>query len=346
MVAEKIVEKALEGKGVSKEEATYLYGVDSSSEEAQLIIGASYKLSQQASSGKAQIHAQIGLDASPCERDCLFCSFASRSGLRVGTYELGINQIVESSLDSIERGANLILMLTTANYEFGKLLNAIEHTRKAIGPEYPILVGTDDFTFDQALLLKKAGCNGAYHALRLGEGVYTSIAIETRKSTIENTHAAGLKHCTCVEPIGPEHTPKELTQRTMYALESNPVFGGAWRRESIPGSKHELPMIDDRQWALYAAVFRLVAGLKFPFTTSMASKQLALAGANLAWAEIGTNPRDVRIDSENSLGMTISKAKAIFDETGWEVLKGPATEWMSDYEGPINRSLLTYKQTS
>ena len=333
MVVEEIIEKAMQGNGLERDEIEFLYGVNPHSGDATLIIDASYELSQRASYGKAQIHAQIGLDASPCERDCLFCSFASRRGLRIGMRELGVDEAVKSSLDAIERGANLILMLTTAAYDFEKLLDVVGRTRREIGRDYPLLVGTGDFTYDQAVMLKQAGCNGAYHALRVGKGDYTSIAVEARKSTIENTHKAGLKHCTCIESIGPEHNPYELAERTMCALESNPVFGGVWRREPAVGSKHRLTTIDDERWALYVAVFRLAAGCKYPLTTSMASERLALTGANLAWAEIGPNPQEAEVDFENSTGMTINRAKRIFAKTGWEVLEGPATEWMSDYEG-------------
>ena len=227
-----IVEKAVAGGLLDRYEIETLYSVDPYSRDASLVLWAGYELSQRASSGVAQIHAQIGLDASPCARNCAFCAFSARSGLRTGVFELEIDEVVELSLNALEEGANLVLMLTTATYRIEKLLEVVTRTRSAIGSEYPILVSTDDYTFEQAKALKEAGCSGAYHAVRLGEGVFTAIDERTRRSTIESAHAAGLKHCTCLEPIGPEHTAVQLAERTLYARESNAVFGGAWRRDT------------------------------------------------------------------------------------------------------------------
>lgn len=344
MHVQELIEKSRQGICLDRDEAEFLYGIALGSKEADLVVRAAYDLSQKSSGGTAQLHAQIGLDASPCERDCLFCSFASRSGLRIGVFELDVSQAVEMAVESVELGANLVLFLTTANFDFNKLLDVVQHTRTALGPKYPVLVSTDDFTYEQALQLKEAGCNGTYCALRLDEGVYTNIAASTRKSTIENTHAAGLKHCTCLDPIGPEHTPADLAERTMYILESNPVFGGAWRRQMVPGSKHQLSMIDEALWALYTAIFKVITADRFSHTATLASETTALAGANLVWAEIGTNPRDSKIDTENGLGLSIKRAKELCAASGWSILKGPATEWMEAYAGPVNSALVTHSR--
>ena len=337
-----VIEKALAGERLNRYEIEALYAVEPYSKDAALMMWAGYELSQRASGGVSQIHAQIGLDASPCARNCAFCSFAARSGLRTGIFELEIDDVVAYSVDAIEDGANLVLMLTTATYRFEKLLEVVERVRAAVGPEYPVLVGTDDFTYERALQLKEAGCNGTYHALRLGEGVFTTITEETRRSTIENTHHAGLKHCTCIEPIGPEHTPVQLAERTLYAMESAPVFGGAWRRDTVPGDLGSSGIIDEARWALYVAAFRIATGDMCKMNSAANSTLLARSGANVAWTEVGPNPRDVEMLSENGIGLSMAEAKKLFAETGWTVLEGPAREWMEDYSGPVNETLITH----
>jgi biotin synthase len=48
------------------------------------------------------------------------------------------------------------------------------------------------------------------------------------------------------------------------------------------------------------------------------------AGANLLWAEAGSNPRDTEIKTENKRGMTVQDCIRVFKEGEWKVLKGPS----------------------
>jgi biotin synthase len=50
----------------------------------------------------------------------------------------------------------------------------------------------------------------------------------------------------------------------------------------------------------------------------------AAAGANLLWAETGSNPRDVEKETERKRGMTVADCAAIFAEAEWRVLSGPS----------------------
>ena len=58
-----IVEHGLEGKGLSREEARALYAVPERTREAALIRWAGQEFSLRAADGIAEIHGQIGLNA-------------------------------------------------------------------------------------------------------------------------------------------------------------------------------------------------------------------------------------------------------------------------------------------
>jgi biotin synthase len=49
-----------------------------------------------------------------------------------------------------------------------------------------------------------------------------------------------------------------------------------------------------------------------------------VAGANLFWAEVGANPRDVREKTEEGRGETVASCRNLFAECGWDVLDGPS----------------------
>ncbi len=332
-----IIDKAMAGGLLSKAEIEALYAVDPFSKEAAVMQWAAYTISQEVSGGVAEVHAQLGLDATPCAMDCEFCSFAKGNEICGEHYELSMDEIMEFSYRAAEEQVGYVLFMTTAGYRFDKLLEVISRTKEAIGKDYPVLACCGDVSYEQALQLKDAGCNGAYHALRLDEGVRTSIDPSTRKRTVENYHKAGLKHCTTLEPIGPEHTPEQLAELTIYIRQSRPVYGGAWRRGSLEGSARPMRMINESQTALYTSAFRLAAGPQMTTTLSANSTLLARAGANAVCAEAGTNPRDVCMKTEEGCGLSIADAKTLFRESGWTLHEGPVTGWLQDFEGDLDK---------
>ncbi len=325
-----IIEKGLEGNGLSEEEVLALYRVPETSKEAALIRWAGQELSLKASNGKAEIHAQIGLNSTVCPKNCKFCSFAICNNVRKGKYELPKEDVVEYAKIYEEEGANLILMLTTASYQFEKLVEMVQAVREVISPEMPLLVNTEDMNLERAKTLKAAGANGAYHAVRMREGVDTGIPVEDRMETFAALREAGLKLSTCVEPVGPEHTPEELTEATMRCISTNPLTAGVGKRISVPGTLlYDRGMITDVANANMVAIYRLATGLGLKLNCSANTVMTAAAGANLAWAEVGTNPRDTVERTENGgRGSSIEKMRKMFLASGWEVLEGPSKGWM------------------
>lgn len=325
-----IVERAMEGKGLPDEDTRKLYAVDPNSRIAALIRQAGRELTFQSADGKAEIHAQIGLDGSPCPKNCKFCSFAACNKVRSGKLEVPLEEVIEYAKIYEDSGANAILLLCTAGYQFEKLLEALAAVRGVISKDMPLLANTGDITLEEAEKIKAVGANGCYHAVRMGEGVDTTIPVETRLESIRNMHAAGLTLSTCVEPVGPEHSADELLEKTRICIDSKALSAGVGRRIKVPGTLiYDRGMLNSFTAALYIAVYRLTAGLFPRLNCSGGTELMAAAGANLAWAEVGTNPRDTKRRTEDGgRAMNIEECRKVFIDAGYELFKGPSPGWI------------------
>lgn len=250
--------------------------------------------------------------------------------MRKGKYELPKEDVLEYAKLYVEEGANLILMLTTASYSFDKLVDMVGSVREVIPADMPLLVNTDDMQLDQCRQLKAAGANGAYHAVRMREGEDTEIPVEKRFETFANLREAGLTLSTCVEPVGPEHTPEELTEATMRCISTNPLSAGVGKRIGVPGTLvYDRGMLTDVANANMVAVYRLATGRDLRLNCSANTVMTAASGANLAWAEVGTNPRDtVERTEHGGRGSNIAQLRKMFAASGWQVLDGPSKGWM------------------
>lgn len=326
---EEIVEKALEGNGLNDEEMGYLYGIDPLSRDAYFIRWAAHQMSIKATNGKAQIHAQIGLNGSPCGKNCKFCSFAVCNGLVKERVELSEDDVKYYCDEYMEAGANLILMLTTATYSFDKILRMTEVARSVIGAEMPLLINTGDMTLEQTKALKAAGIDGAYHAVRMREGTDTGIPEETRMQTLQNLQEAGLSISTCVEPVGPEHTVDELVRYSRLCMNTPAVSAGLGRRITVPGTGvDDRGQLSDLQASKLVAVYGLASGYKPALNCSVCSPLSAASGGNLCWAEVGCNPRDtVDFTEKGGRGASIARCRSEYEKAGWEVLDGPSQGW-------------------
>ncbi len=327
-----LVEKGLEGNGLSREETRELFEVPERTREAALIRWAGQELSLRAADGIAEIHGQIGLNSTKCPMDCGFCSFAKSATCRTEDFELTRDEVLRYAELHLENKVNLLLLLCTASYRFDKLIAMAEAVRDAIPSDMPLLVNCDDLTPERARQLKAAGVNGAYHAARMGEGRDTKIPVEKRVKTFASLREAGLSLQTCVEPIGPEHTVDELVEATFRCIEAHPVSAGAARRVGLEGTRlFERGMITEVRNADYVAVYRLASGLEPRLNCSANTVMTASAGANLAWVELGLNPRDVLSRTEQGgQAIPIKLARKTFHGAGWEILDGPSQGWMLD----------------
>nr|WP_242661934.1 radical SAM protein [Desulfitobacterium hafniense] len=319
-----IVDKALGGGEIGAAELRALFAVDYLSEESYLIQYASRKMSDGACKGKAEVHAQVGLNSGSCPRDCQFCSFAAMNKIFTSSKVRPLEEIIESCLNFEAGGANAIYLMATATYKFADFLKVGREVKQALKTAVPLIANVGDFDEDEARALKKSGFDGIYHAVRLGEGVITKIDPRKRLQTIDLAAKAGLKVGTCLEPVGPEHTLEELVEKTLITRDMKPAYSGAGRRVNIPGSPLAAHgSLSYAQMAPILAAVRLAVGYDVVGNcTHEPNKIGAMAGASLLWAEVGSNPRDT---SESTVrGWTVKNTQEVLTEAGWEVLEGPS----------------------
>jgi biotin synthase len=321
-----ILNKSLDGGTLSRKELISLLSPDPASSEAYAIMAAAARLSRELSDGKAEIHAQFAVNLAPCPCDCLFCSFATANGVFSTSDELTPEQATARARRFEADGANAVFMMTTARYSFERFLETAREVKKSLRPETTLIANIGDQSPQNAVRLKDAGFSGVYHAVRLREGKDTGLPVKKRKRSISNFREAGLEVGTCVEPIGPEHTNEELAEMIAFTASINPAYSGAARRIAIPGTAIAARgMISELRMAQIVAVTRL--GMPRTVTGNCTHEPCTLgaaAGANLFWAEIGANPRDIREKTEEGRGETVSRCAAIFRESNWEVWSGPS----------------------
>jgi biotin synthase len=323
---EDIVHKVSDGYPLEREDIIYLLRIDHQSIDATFIRSAADAITRVASKGKAEVHAQIGLNHSSCPNNCSFCAFAAKNGVFKSTKELSIEETVQSALRAEADGANAIFFMTTHDYPFQKYIEISKAVKSKLKPETVMIANIGDFGYKESRQLKGAGYTGIYHAVRMGEGRDTRIDPQVRLNTIRVARESGLLIGTCVEPIGPEHSIEEIAEKILIGREINPCYSGAMRRINIPGSELErYGMISEHRLAFLVAVVRLAMGKDLIGNCTHEPNLLgAVAGANLFWAEVGTNPRDTESETSKGRGMDVKSCMEMFKETDFNILQGPS----------------------
>ena len=331
MDARGIVAKAMEDGDLAAEELAALFEVPLFSDESGLILAAGRRKAELATDGKAEVHAQVGLNIGRCPRNCRFCSFAACNDVFQEESELSVAQVVDGAVRAEAAGANAIYLMITANYPMARFIETASEVRRALRPETPMVANVGDFGRTWANRLREAGFAGVYHALRLGEGRDTTIDPARRIETMRVAREAGLRIGTCLEPVGPEHTTDELVEKTLVTRDARPVYSGAARRIPIPGTAmEELGMVSKARMAHIVAVVRLALPLATPGNcTHEPDVYGAAAGASLLWAEAGANPRDTEQETEGRHGMRSGVCRTLLEDAGWRVLEGPS-RWYTD----------------
>ena len=217
--------------------------------------------------------------------------------------------------------------MATANYPFEGILEMAREIKAHLKPETPLIANVGDRDVHEARFMKDAGFTGVYHALRLREGRDTAIDPQSRRRSFQAFQEAGLGLGTCVEPIGPEHANEEIADMILMTGALTPAYSGAARRISIPGTElaQRYGMISELRMAQCVAVTRL--GLPRSVKGNCTHEPCvlgAVAGANLFWAEIGANPRDVMEKTEEGRGHDAASCRELFREAGCGVLNGPS----------------------
>jgi biotin synthase len=321
-----IVNKVFDGHFITRGEIAYLLNIDSHSIDGGSIMAAANSITRAASKSKAEVHAQIGLNLSPCPNNCSFCAFAAKNGVFKDRNELSFEEIGQLALKAEGDGANAIFLMTTHDYPFRKYIQISKEVRSKLKPDTVMIANIGDFGYEEGRRMKDAGYTGIYHAIRMGEGRDTQINPETRLNTIKSARDAGLLIGTCVEPIGPEHSIDEIAEKILIGREIKPCYSGAMRRISIPGSDlAKYGMISEYRLAFLVAVVRLAMGRQVMGNCTHEPNLLGpVAGANLFWAEVGTNPRDTEAETSKGRGMDVNSCMEMLKEADFDILQGPS----------------------
>lgn len=73
------------------------------------------------------------------------------------------------------------------------------------------------------------------------------------------------------------------------------------------------------------AVVRLALGYDIPGNCTHEPNVIGCAaGANLLWAEVGSNPRDTHQETQQARGMNVLQCRNVLKEAHWDVLDGPS----------------------
>jgi len=84
-------------------------------------------------------------------------------------------------------------------------------------------------------------------------------------------------------------------------------------------------MISEYHMAFLVAVVRLAMGKDIIGNCTHEPNVLgATSGANLFWAEVGTNPRDTEIETSKGRGLDIMSCIEMFNEADFDMLHGPS----------------------
>ena len=307
-------DKAMRDEDLTREELIGLIDIDPESEECDYLGKAAREVKRKNTGDVAHVGTSIGLDLRPCPMSCKFCSLGEKWGLINGEYELS-DETVIGVLDYIlGKGFNKVTLRTTEFYPIEKLCAIAKKLRAKYGQLFGMSANTGELTPEKAKMLKEAGFNGIYHAIRLREGIDTPLSVETRIATIKAAQSAGLRVSSGIDPIGVEHTSEEIADLIMLYRELKVDGMCTMKRINIPGTPLEgVPEISERRLAQITAVNRLAGGSRWTVAAHPITKLGLEFGADHVSVETGANPRD------NNLNM-LRWSKCDHD-TAYEILK-------------------------
>lgn len=336
-----LLRKTQNGEHLFRDELVHLLSMAPDCSDSYLVMAEANRISKELTDGKAEVHAQLALNLAPCHCNCLFCSFAQKNNIFSKETRLTAEAAIAYAKQFEKDGANAIFVMTTARYPFELFLEISREIRRQLKPETVLIANVGDQSLANARKIMDAGYAGVYHALRLREGIDTSLSPEIRKQSIQNFQEAGLKVGTCVEPVGPEHTPLELADMICFTASFNPAYSGAGRRIPIPGTEiFARGAISELRMAQIVAITRL--GMPRTVRGNCTHEPCTLgglAGANLFWAEAGANPRDTKEKTEERRGETVKTCCTLFQECGWDIYKGPSRYYGQEPNGSSNKLL-------
>lgn len=318
-----ILNRVLEDTPPTREECIYLLGFHESTPEATFTRGVANDIARRKNGNTALVFGQIGLELFPCEEDCKFCSFGiSHTGFKekITLDEETIRQKVH---DFTKDGDLYCLwLMTMAKFDLDYYINVLKIAREVAPPQTLLYTNIGDTDYETFVMLKKAGADGVYYVVRLGEGTYTKISPERRQETINNARRAGLKLQDCLEPIGTEHTPEELVDHIFKTIEGGFDTAGVMKRTPVPGTCFTDEITNARLAQIVAVnALALTALEPYPWIPVHEADPISLvSGANCICAETGVNPRDTESDTSKGRGLEVTACRKMLWQAGFKYL--------------------------
>jgi biotin synthase len=200
--------------------------------------------------------------------------------------------------------------MTTADYSFERFCEVAGAVREVVHPKIALMANIGDFDLDKARALKDAGIDVVYHAVRVGEGAITSIAVERRYETIEAVRAAKLLLMSGVEPIYAEQDDAAVIDRMIEVSSWDLVCSGLGSLRTVRGTRmQDFHPLSRPRYAVLSALFRLLAGTHIPYGSE-----------NSCWCDGGTNPRDNHMfPGEDTIAASMSALKSSLEDNEWHV---------------------------
>ena len=287
-----ILKKGASFGGIAREQAIELMHLDLHSPEAYALMQTANQMTREQFKNKGENHFHIGVNVAPCPFNCKFCSLTETAGIFTENIEFPLEDVLNWAKIGEQGNADALNIMTTGTYSFQKLIEVGKQLKKTVS--VPLVANTRDITHREAEQLMDAGFVGAYHAVRLGEGKDTPFIVRKRIQTIRVLKDVGLRWMNCVEPVGPEHDIEEIVDLMFLARRYGATYSGVMRRINFGGSPMEkYGMISELEMAKMVAVSRLVMGdVPKAHCTHEPHAASLMAGANLFFPEIGSNPRD------------------------------------------------------
>lgn len=320
-----ILDRAYDNIPPTREEVKFMLEFDERTLEAKLIRAAADDIIRRNSGNSAIILGQIGVEVSKCPGGCKFCNFGDDHTM------IEPSVIAEDDLRTkireFVKGGDLygLYLMCMHEYDLDNLLKAVAISKEESPETTQIWVNIGDTDTDTFRELKKSGVTGAYHVCRINEGTDTKLDPAKRIETMDNALEAGLELYTCLEPIGPEHTPQMLVDNMFIGIERGIFQHAAMRRVAVPGTPlAKYGQISELRLAQIVAIVGLASfmvptmaylGVHEPNTLGYTS------GANIITAESGGNPRDAAKDTAKGRGMDMNDCRKMMYECGFEYLR-------------------------
>jgi len=315
-----IVRRSEAGERLTRDEARRLLAPDLAAEAVQRLYAAADRRMRQIAGNRGRIWAAIGVDATPCPRNCRFCSHGAAWGVYAKPFELSPAEVTAQACRLAAAKPDWLTLRFTQDYGIVKVAALGQGLRSLLPPETVLVANTGEFSRTEAVALQRAGFGAIYHTYRLREGEDTGIEPAERLQTLAAVRdTPGLALAALVEPVGPEHTDEELVEAAFRLKEYGVALSGVMARVPVPGTPlGDLGRAADNRIVRTVAMTRLISGPEVAAICVHPPLPAAFhAGANTLVVECGAIPRDQAAEAVAWRALDMTGARTLLAAAGF-----------------------------